>query len=92
MNDTIVSEKEIKYNINKVSLLCILVLFILRIPVLGFLTFFFDDNICRVIEQIYDIGTYIFTALFIWLERNQLEDYHIDNSTSNIYTWSIMVR
>jgi membrane protease YdiL (CAAX protease family) len=86
MSDVLTSEKEIKNNLNKSSLLCILVLFILRIPVLGFCTFFFDENTCRFIEQIYGIGTYIFTALFIWIEREKLEDYHIDKIVLLIFT------
>lgn len=86
MNDTLIREKETKNNLNKVSLFCIIVLFILRIPVLGFVTFFFDDNTCRFIEYIYDIGTYVFTSLFIWLEREKLADYHIDKIVLVIFT------
>lgn len=47
-------------SIPMVSLICIMVLFVLRIPMLGFFSNSYPD-----LTNVYMIGTYSFTALFI---------------------------
>lgn len=72
------AEKKPESRIGIVALASLIVLFVLRIFILGILGTFVDYPVYSQIVIIYIIGTYIFTALFIWMERNRLADYHID--------------
>jgi membrane protease YdiL (CAAX protease family) len=86
MSEILVSKFEPENNINRISLFCIIMLFTLRIPMLGFSSFMFNGNAVSYINNIFMIGTYSFTALFIWLERNKLKDYHMDTIPILIFT------
>ncbi|HEY5156651.1 MAG TPA: CPBP family intramembrane glutamic endopeptidase [Anaerolineales bacterium] len=58
-----------------VSWSLIVALFVLRIPILGVIgTFSYSESL----DIIYQIGTYFFTAVFLWWECKNLKDFHID--------------
>ncbi len=81
MGNMLTTEKitvEYDININKMSLVCVIMLFILRVPLLGFSGFIVNDKSMSLIYTIFMIGTYFFSALFLWLERGNLKDYHVD--------------
>jgi membrane protease YdiL (CAAX protease family) len=86
MDDVFVFNKVSNKNINKISIVCIIMLFVFRIPLLGLSKFIFSQSIIPIIYQIFIIGTYLFTALFIWLERDKLSDYHMDAISIIIFT------
>lgn len=84
MNNILLTEGNPRRDVSSVSSFCILVLFILRVPMLGFLSLFFTRT--ENLYSIFVIGTYAFTAVFIWIERERLEDYHMDKISIFIFT------
>ncbi|MBN2394131.1 MAG: CPBP family intramembrane metalloprotease [Anaerolineae bacterium] len=50
-------------------------LLLLRIPLLGFVTWLADYD---WIDPVFEVGTYFLTACLIWWERERLADFHID--------------
>ena len=58
-----------------VSWSLIVALFVLRIPFLAVISLFSHSD---WLDIIYQIGTYFFTAFFLWWECKNLKDFHID--------------
>lgn len=82
MDNTLAEDKSIK-RVSIIALICLIMLFSLRILILGFLYTFLGRP--QYLVPVYMIGTYFFTALFIWVERNRIGDYHIDKITIFIF-------
>ncbi len=61
----------------RITLLVLIVLLLLRIPFVIAITYF-----TPVEDQsggaVYEVGTYLLTAILIWWERRQLADFHMD--------------
>lgn len=53
-------------------------LLILRIPFLGGMRYFTWTSTALWVMPIFEVGTYVLTALLIWLERDRLADHHVD--------------
>ena len=53
-------------------------LFLLRIPFLGGLRYFFWTDTSDWVMPVFDVGTYLLTAVLIWCERERLPDNHVD--------------
>jgi membrane protease YdiL (CAAX protease family) len=58
-----------------VSWLLIIGLFLLRIPLLGFWEWL---SPALWVDIVYQIGTYLITAIFLWWECKNLKDFHVD--------------
>jgi len=86
MSDVIVSKMEPNFILNRKSLICVVMLFILRIPMLGLAPLVLSEKVIPMVYAIFMIGTYFFTALFIWMERDKLSEYHIDTVAILIFT------
>ncbi|QAT39974.1 CPBP family intramembrane glutamic endopeptidase [Clostridium sp. JN-9] len=86
MNNISVTKIENKVKFKFMAMLCIVILFVLRIPFLGFLTLILGVEHSAVLYPIFEIGTYFFTALFIWTERDRLKEYHMDTISVFIFT------
>ncbi|MDF2884076.1 MAG: Abortive infection protein [Clostridiaceae bacterium] len=86
MNNIPILKIETRVNFKFISLLCIIMLFVLRIPFLGFLTLILGEKSTSTLYPIFEIGTYFFTALFIWIERDKLKEYHMDTISVLIFT------
>ena len=56
-------------------------LLLLRIPLLGFVTWLAEYD---WIDPVFEIGTYFLTACLIWWERERLADFHIDTLAVSI--------
>jgi len=67
----------------RISWLLLLSLLVLRIPFWGG-AFLLLPSQPPWIEALFQVGTYLLTALFIWWERATWTDYHIDS-------WSILI-
>jgi len=81
MNDTIsvetVDNTKAKPAGGAVTFLLILVLLTLRLPGLGGISFF-SKAPPDWLGPVFEITTYLFTAILIWWERERLADYHIN--------------
>jgi hypothetical protein len=53
-------------------------LFLLRVPFLGGMRTFTWTRTSYWVAPIFEVGTYLLTAILIWLERDRLPDNHID--------------
>ena len=53
-------------------------LFVLRIPFLGGMRYFTWTRTSSWVMPIFEVGTYLLTAILIWMERERLSEYHVD--------------
>lgn len=86
MNNISVTKIETRVKFKFITMLCIVILFVLRIPFLGFLTLILGVKYTAVLYPVFEIGTYFFTALFIWAERDKLKEYNMDTISVFIFT------
>jgi len=63
---------------DKMAWLLIACLFLLRIPFLGGMRYFTWTATSCWVMPIFEVGTYLLTAILIWSERDRLPDNHID--------------
>jgi membrane protease YdiL (CAAX protease family) len=69
------------------TLLLVCVLLFLRIPFLAGLRIFLDNPSPEWIEQVFEVSTYLLTAVLIWVERDELADFHITPLALAIILW-----
>lgn len=86
MNNISITKIETRVKFKFIAMLCIIMLFVLRIPFLGFLLLILGADYSAVLYPIFQIGTYFFTALFIWTEKDKLKEYHMDTISVFIFT------
>jgi membrane protease YdiL (CAAX protease family) len=53
-------------------------LLVLRIPFLGGMRYFTWTRTSSWVMPIFEVGTYLLTAILIWVEREHLSDFHVD--------------
>ncbi len=53
-------------------------LFLLRVPFLGGMRYFTWTRTSAWVMPIFEVGTYLLTAILIWFERDRLSDSHVD--------------
>jgi membrane protease YdiL (CAAX protease family) len=63
---------------DKIAWMLIAGLFLLRIPFLGGMRYFTWTATSHWVMPIFEVGTYLLTAILIWSERDRLGDNHID--------------
>jgi len=71
---------------NAVLWMIVFVLLLLRMVVLTGATVIRGPDVAWA-DPVYQIGTYVLTLLFVWLERARLSDYHIDG----LVVWLIVL-
>jgi membrane protease YdiL (CAAX protease family) len=63
---------------NRLVWLLIAGMLILRIPFLAGMRYFTWTSTASWVMPIFEVGTYVLTAILIWLERDRLADHHVD--------------
>ena len=53
-------------------------LFVLRIPFLGGMRYFTWTRTSYWVMPVFEVGTYLLTAILIWMAKDRLSDYHVD--------------
>ena len=77
-NGESVGPKQHREGRDKIAWLLIAGLFLLRIPFLGGMRYFTWTATSHWVMPIFEVGTYLLTAILIWSERDRLGDNHID--------------
>jgi membrane protease YdiL (CAAX protease family) len=76
LNIKAVSNDE-KVVVKPLSLILICALLFLRIPFLAGLRIIFGNPSPEWIEQVFEVCTFLLTAVLIWVERDELDDFYI---------------
>jgi membrane protease YdiL (CAAX protease family) len=63
---------------DRIVWLLVVGLLILRIPFLAGMRYFTWTSTALWVMPIFEVGTYVLTAILIWLERDRLADHHVD--------------
>lgn len=63
---------------NLVTLLLLAVLLFLRLVLFGGVKYFTGDLPPAWLRPVFEVGTFFFTAVFLWWERDRLAEYHVD--------------